>query len=67
MPFGQTKPLALGVLDISHKLTMAYIHGTLATELKGKRKMEVEPVPGKDKYGEAKRRIVAQPGEIIVH
>lgn len=67
VPFGQTKPLALGVLNTAHKLTVAFIQGNLAVELKGKRKMEVEPVPGKDKYGEGKRRLVGQPGEVIVH
>lgn len=67
MPFGQTKPLALGVLDTAHKLTMAYSHGSLAAELKGKRRMEMEPLPGKDKYGETKCQIVGKPGEVIVH
>ncbi|KEP55677.1 platelet-activating factor acetylhydrolase [Rhizoctonia solani 123E] len=67
VPFGKTRALGLLVLDTAHKLTMAYIHGSLPSELKGKRHMEVKPIPGKDKYGEGKRQIVGQPGEVIVH
>ncbi|KAG8763090.1 hypothetical protein FRC12_008721 [Ceratobasidium sp. 428] len=67
VPFGETKRLGMGVLNSAHKLTMAYFNGSLAEELKGKRSMEVEPVPGKDKYGEGKKQIVGQPGELIIH
>ncbi|KAG9105985.1 hypothetical protein FRC07_009033 [Ceratobasidium sp. 392] len=67
MPFGETKRLGMSVLDSAHKLTMAYFNGTLAEELKEKRGMETEPLPGKDKYGEGKKQIVGQPGELIVH
>ncbi|CAE6405244.1 unnamed protein product [Rhizoctonia solani] len=67
MPFGKTRALGLLVLDTAHKLTMAYVNGSLVSQLKGKRPMEVEPLPGKDKYGEGKRQIVGQPGEIIIH
>ncbi|KAG8714598.1 hypothetical protein FRC11_007850 [Ceratobasidium sp. 423] len=65
VPFGKARALGLLVLDTAHKLTMAYIRGSLPSELKGKRSLEVEPVPGKDKYGEGKRRIVGDPGESI--
>ncbi|KAF8709314.1 Platelet-activating factor acetylhydrolase, isoform II, partial [Rhizoctonia solani] len=67
MPFGKARELGLLVLDIAHKLTMAYNNGSLASELKGKRSMEIKPIPGKDKYGESKREIVGQPGEVIIH
>ncbi|KAG8711424.1 hypothetical protein FRC08_015913 [Ceratobasidium sp. 394] len=67
VPFGETKRVGMGVLDSAHKLTMAYFNGTLAEELKGKRGMEIEPMPGKDKYGEGNRQIRGQPGELIVH
>ncbi|KAG8745764.1 hypothetical protein FRC10_007025 [Ceratobasidium sp. 414] len=67
VPFGETRRLGMSVLDSAHRLTTAYFNGTLANELKGKRGMEVEPIPGKDKYGEGKRQIVGQPGELIVH
>ncbi|CUA70329.1 hypothetical protein RSOLAG22IIIB_00686 [Rhizoctonia solani] len=67
VPFGKARELGLRVLDTSHKLTMAYIHGSLPSELKGKRTMEVQPIPGKDKYGEGKQQIVGEPGEVIIH
>ncbi|KAH7343957.1 platelet-activating factor acetylhydrolase, isoform II-domain-containing protein [Rhizoctonia solani] len=67
VPFGKARALGLLVLDTAHKLTMAYIHGSLPSELKAKKSMQVEPVPGKDKYGEGKRRIVGEPGEVIIH
>ncbi|KAF8760316.1 Glutaminyl-tRNA synthetase, non-specific RNA binding region part 1 [Rhizoctonia solani] len=45
MPFGKARELGLLVLDIAHKLTMAYNNGSLASELKGKRSMEIKPIP----------------------
>ena len=67
VPFGSAKTIGTSVLNSAHQLSMACIRNELSAELKGKRRMALETVPGKNKWGENKRQLVGEPGEIIIH